>query len=134
MKSALFGILLTLYMAYDLNHTFEWNAGAGLTPRVFVGQYLDLAYGQGQGVKAAKEYFAADAVDHAADAIDRQDGAPIPHQVRQIIADGPTVAVHHHIDATRGQPAMDVVDIYQSARGRITERTRIVQPSAAQKE
>ena len=59
---------------------------------------------------------------------------PIPHQVRQIIADGPTVAVHHHIDATRGQPAMDVVDIYQSARGRITERTRIVQPSAAQKE
>lgn len=125
--SAVVGILLTIYMAYDLNRTFDWSGGAGETPRVFVAKYLDMAYTQGRGAAAAREYFAPNAIDHAADAIDRSDGEPIPHQVKAIVADGPIVVVYHHVEAARGQPAQDVVDMYKTARSHITERERIVQ-------
>lgn len=128
--SAVAGILLTGYIAYDLNSKFDWSAGAGLTPREYIAKYLDIAYTQGRGATAAAEFFAPNAVDHVADAIDRQDGEPIPHQVKAIIADGTTVAVYHHVEAARGQPAQDVVDIYKSLRGKITERERIVQSTA----
>lgn len=129
--SAVAGFLLTAYMAYDLNRTFDWSGGAGETPRVFVAKYLEMAYTQGKGAAAAQKYFAPDAVDHVVDAIDRSDGEPIPHQVKAIIADGPIVVVHHHVEAARGQPAQDVVDIYKSARNHITERERIVQTAPA---
>lgn len=128
--SAVAGILLTAWMAYDLNRKFDWSGGAGLTPREYVAKYLDMAYTRGQGAAAAKEFFAPNAVDHLPNAVDRLDGAPIVHRISAIIADGTTVAVHHRIDATRGQPALDVVDIYKSARGKITERLRIAQPAA----
>jgi hypothetical protein len=126
------GILLTAWIAYDLNSRFDWSGGAGQTPREYIADYLEQAYTKGQGAAAAREYFAPDAVDHLADAIDRQDGDPIPHRIDAIIADGLTVAVVHRIEAARGQPAQDVVDIYKSARGKITERRRVSQAAPPQ--
>jgi predicted SnoaL-like aldol condensation-catalyzing enzyme len=125
--SAIAGVLLTAWMAYDLNTRFDWSGGAGQTPREFVARYLELAYTQGQGEAAAKEFLAPTAVDHVANAIDRQNGEPIPHRIDAIIADGGTVAVVHRVEAARGQSAQVVVDVYQTARGKITERRRIAQ-------
>ncbi|MGD9841760.1 MAG: hypothetical protein AB7F79_04110 [Steroidobacteraceae bacterium] len=130
MKMTIAGIILTAYFIFSMSQGHDWSGGAGLTPRQFVADYLDLAYTQGRGVEAAQKYFAPDAVDHSPDSAERKDGPPIAHEIKQIIADGYTVSVYHHIDAARGEPALDVVDIYQTIRGgRISERTRISQPS-----
>ena len=127
LMSFIAGVMLTSYIAYDLNHTFDWSGGAGLTPRDFVARYVSLAYDRGQGAAAAQEYFSPNAVDHLENAVDRHDGTPIPHQVEEIVADGMTVAVVHRIEASRGQPPQLVVDIFKTARGKITERRRISQ-------
>jgi FtsH-binding integral membrane protein len=42
--SAVAGVLLTGYIAYDLNSKFDWSGGAGLTPREYIAKYLDLAH------------------------------------------------------------------------------------------
>jgi predicted SnoaL-like aldol condensation-catalyzing enzyme len=131
MKMTIAGIILTAYLIYDMHHGQDWSGGQGHTPRQFVADYLDLAYTQGRGVEAAQKYFAPTAVDHSPDSADRMDGPPIAHDVKQIIEDGLTVAVYHHVDAARGAPALEVVDIYKTRRGHILERTRISQPGAA---
>jgi hypothetical protein len=131
MKTILFGIAVTIALGLYMNAGSDWSAGADQTPRQYIADYLDTAYTQGLGKQAAERYFLPTTVDHHADSPDRFDGPPIKHQVKLIIADGMTVAVHHHIDAARGQPAQEVVDIYKTSRiGRIIERTRISQIDA----
>jgi predicted SnoaL-like aldol condensation-catalyzing enzyme len=130
-KLTIAGIILTAYLIYDMHHGQDWSGGQGHTPRTFIMDYLDMAYAQGHGVEAAQKYFAPAAVDHSPYSADRMDGPPITHNVRQIIEDGLTVAVYHHIDAARGEPELEVVDIYKTKRGHILERTRIRQPGVS---
>jgi predicted SnoaL-like aldol condensation-catalyzing enzyme len=127
MKTALVGIVITALLAYKMHSGQDWSAGAGKTPRVYVADYLDMAYTQGMGVEAAQKYFLPTTVDHSPDSADRSDGPPIKHEIREIIADGMTVAVYHHIEAARNEAAMDVVDIYKTKKGRIVERQRVSQ-------
>jgi predicted SnoaL-like aldol condensation-catalyzing enzyme len=128
MKTAIAGIVITALLAYKMHSGQDWSAGAGKTPRAYVADYLDIAYSKGMGVEAAQKYFLPTTVDHNPDSADRRDGPPIKHEIREIIADGMTVAVYHHIEAARTEPAMDVVDIYKTKKGRIVERLRIGQP------
>ncbi len=121
------GIALCFLVAWQQRTIADFHPSSGKTARGFIKDYLGMAYGDGRGADAAKLYFAPDAVDHAADAIDRANGAPIPHKIEQIISDGMLVAVRHRIAATRGAPAMEVVDIYQGDRfSQISERWRVV--------
>lgn len=126
------GIAFCLLVTWQQSIIADFSPTSGKTARGFIGDYLELAYDKGQGAKARTAFFAPDAKDHAPDAIDRTDGVPIPHVVHKIVADGMTVAVYQHIGATRGAPAMDVVDIYEADRfSRIRERWRIVQAERA---
>lgn len=114
-------------IAWNLTRDVEWNAGAGKVPHLVIKDYLALAYDQGRGAEATKLYFKPDTRDDVPDAIDRQDGAPIPHEVHSIVAEGQNVVVSHRIGAARGQPAMEAVDRYLVKGGRILERHRVAQ-------
>ena len=127
--SIVIGLLFTaaVYQTMHNNPRWDWTApGVGKLPREIVTDYMKLAYDQGQGGAAAKGYFAKDAKDNAADAQDRVDGAPIPHEVRSIIGQGMTVVVVHRIGPARGQAAMDVIDQFEIKDGRIARRDRFV--------
>ena len=127
MKTMLVGIALTLWLGYSMHHDQDWSAGQGKVPREYVADYLKMAYDQGRGEDAAKTYFLPTTVDHDPQAADRRNGPPIHHSIKAIIADGMTVAVYHHIDATGTDPSQDAVDIYTTKKGRIIERQRIRQ-------
>jgi predicted SnoaL-like aldol condensation-catalyzing enzyme len=129
MKTIIFGIIATALLTWYMSYGADWSGGAGKTSRAFVTDYVHMAYDQGLGAAAAKEYFDVKMVDHNPNAADRQDGEPIKHEIKNIIADAMTVAVYHHIDATRGEPEQDVVDIYRTFRNHIVERTRVSQVS-----
>ncbi|MGD9843074.1 MAG: hypothetical protein AB7U99_09255, partial [Steroidobacteraceae bacterium] len=124
---------LTAYLAYDLHygHSHDWGPGAGKTPPTLVAAYLDVAYNQGHGVEAAQMYFLPTTVDHNPESADRRDGPPIKHEIKELIGQGLTVAVYHHIEAAHGEPAMDAVDFYKTKNGRILERFRISQFASA---
>lgn len=127
--SIVIGLLFTaaVYQTMHNNPRWDWTApGVGKLPREIVTDYMKLAYDQGQGGAAAKGYFAKDAKDNVADAQDRVDGAPIPHEVRSIIGQGMTVVVVHRIGPARGQAAMDVIDQFEIKDGRIARRDRFV--------
>ncbi len=127
--SIVIGLLFTaaVYQTMHNNPRWDWTApGVGKLPREIVNDYMKLAYAQGQGGTAAKGYFAKDAKDNAADAQDRVDGAPIPHEVRSVIGQGMTVIVIHRIGPARGQAAMDVIDQFEIKDGRIARRDRFV--------
>lgn len=127
--SIVIGLLFTaaVFQTMHYNPRWDWTApGVGKLPREIVTDYMKLAYEQGQGGTAAKGYFAKDAKDNAADAQDRVDGAPIPHEVRSIIGQGMTVVVVHRIAPARGQAAMDVIDQFEIKDGRIARRDRFV--------
>lgn len=121
------GLLFTgaVYTTMHNNPRWDWTApGVGKLPRDIVAEFMDRAYAQGQGGTAQLSYFAKDAVDTAPTAQDRRDGAPIPHQVRQVIAQGMTVAVIHRIAPARGEPGQDVIDVFTIKDGRIARRER----------
>lgn len=121
------GLLFTgaVYTTMHDNPRWDWTApGVGKLPRDIVAEFMDRAYAQGQGGTAQQSYFAKDAADNAPAAQDRRDGPPIPHQVRQVIAQGMTVAVIHRIGPARGEPEMDVIDVFTIKDGRIAARTR----------
>lgn len=129
--SVALGLAFCGLIGWEQSLIAKFSPSSGLTARGLVKAYYKAAYDEGRGKDAAAAYFAPDMVDHAAGAIDRENGPPIPHRIEKIIADGMTVAVYHRIDAARGAPAMDVVDIYEADRfSRVHERWRIVQPLA----
>ncbi|MGE0113319.1 MAG: hypothetical protein AB7T07_00320 [Steroidobacteraceae bacterium] len=127
MKTAIAGIIITLLLAFRMHHGQDWSGGAGKTPREFVTDYMEIAYTQGRGTEAAEKYFLPTTIDHSPNSIERSDGTPIQHEIKDVIGDGLTVAVYHHIEAARGQPAQDVVDIFKTKKGRIIERQRFIQ-------
>ena len=114
-----------VYYTMHYNPRWDWTApGVGKLPRDIVADFMDRAYVQGQGGTAHLSYFAKDAADNAPAAQDRRDGAPVPHQIRQVIAQGMTVAVIHRIGPARGEPGQDVIDVFTIKDGRIAGRTR----------
>ncbi len=123
------GLALCAVVAWQQSMIADFSPSSGKTARGFIGEYLEMAYDQGRGEDAIKTYFAEDAIDHAPDAIERKNGEPIRHEIHQIAADGMTAVVYHRVEAARGAPAMEVVDIYKADRfSRIQERWRIAQP------
>ena len=123
------GLLFTsaVYRTMHDNPRWDWTApGVGKLPREVVSDYMQQAYAQGQSGTASKVYFAKDAKDSAPAALERADGAPIPHEVRSIIGQGMTVVVFHRIGPARGEPRMDVIDQFEIKDGRIARRDRYV--------
>ena len=121
------GLLFTgaVYYTMHYNPRWDWTApGVGQLPQDIVRGYLSQAYGKGQGASARRAYFAPDAVDNVASDQDDTNGAPIPHEVRSVIVDGLTVVVLHRVGPARGQPAMDLIEIFQMKDGRIVRRDR----------
>lgn len=130
------GLALTAAVAHDMATNPRWagdkGPGVGKLPRQIVSGYLSKAYDEGKGAEAVALYMAKNAVDHAKDASDRVDGAPIKHTVKWVIAEGLTVAVWHCIEASRGEPTREVVDIFRTQNGRIVGAIRpSVQPVAS---
>ena len=121
------GLLFTgaVYYTMHYNPRWDWTApGVGQLPRDIVSGFMAEAYGKGRGAAAHQAWFARDAIDNAPDAADRQDGAPIADEMRQIVAQGMTVAVIHRIAPARGAPAQDVIDVFAIKDGRIARRDR----------
>ncbi|MEX3900593.1 hypothetical protein [Paraburkholderia sp. BR10954] len=132
--TAIVGFLFIAQIAHGLHSDprWHWHAGTGKLPHDIVQEFMDLAYTEGKGAEAYKTYFSEKAVDNAPNTIDHQDGGPIPHEVKKIIVQGMDVAVYQKIGATRGQPAQDVVDVYEiSGSGWIIRHDRITQQKAA---
>lgn len=127
--SIVIGLLFTaaVYQAMHNNPRWDWTApGVGKLPREVVNDYMQQAYAQGQSGNASNFYFAKDAKDNAQAALERIDGAPIPHEVVSIIGQGMTVVVFHRIGPARGEPQMDVIDQFEIKDGRIARRDRYV--------
>jgi predicted SnoaL-like aldol condensation-catalyzing enzyme len=125
--SIVIGLLFTgaVYYTMHYNPRWDWTApGVGKLPQEIVHDFMDQAYTKGHGSSAAKSYFAKDAIDNVPDAQDRRDGTPLPNEVREIIAQGLTVAVLHRIGASRGEPSVDVIDVFRTKNGRIVRRDR----------
>jgi hypothetical protein len=121
------GLLFTgaVYYTMHYNPRWDWTApGVGKLPRDIVAEFMDQAYAQGRGGTAQHSYFAKDAVDSAPAGQDVRDGAPVPDAVRQMIAQGMTVAVIHRIGPARGEQGMDVIDVFAIKDGRIARRDR----------
>jgi len=124
------GILITLSFTYSLHFNPRWygNNGPGLgkLPRVIVLNYMKQAYDEGKGGEAARGYFSPKIVDHNPGSIELRDGPPIRHEIKQVIAEGLVVAVYHRVDAARGEPAIEVLDVFKTGAytGRIAERQR----------
>lgn len=114
-----------IYYTMHYNPRWDWTApGIGKLPRQIVGEFMDEAYAKGRGGAAHQSYFAKGAVDNAPTAQDRRDGAPVPHDVREVVAQGMTVAVTHRIAPARGEAAKDVIDVFRIKDGRIVRRDR----------
>lgn len=126
------GILIALCFTYSLHFNPRWygdnGPGVGKLPRVIVLDYMKLAYDKGQGVTAARAYFSPKVLDHNPGSIELREGQPIRHEIRQVIAEGLVVAVYHHVEAARGDPAIDVLDVFKTGAytGRIAERQRFI--------
>lgn len=121
------GLLFTAAVYYTMHYNprWDWTApGVGKLPRDIVAEFMDQAYAKGQGGTAQQSYFARDAADNAPGAEDRRDGEPVPHEVREVIAQGMTVTVIHRIGPARGDPGMDVIDVFKIRDGRIVRRDR----------
>lgn len=126
------GIVITLCFTYSLHFNPRWygdnGPGVGKLPRVIVLDYMKLAYDKGQGATAARAYFETKTIDHNPGSIELHDGSPIPHEIRQVIAEGLVVAVYHRVQAARGERAIDVLDVFKTGAytGRIAERQRFI--------
>lgn len=125
------GILLTAYVAQDLHFNPRWygdtGPGVGHTPREVVAGYMDMAYGKGDPAEAARQYFTPKTVDVTPQAVYRSGGGALDSQVRQVVAEGLNVAVHHCVEAAAGQPAHELVDMFRTFNGRIVWRKTIAQ-------
>jgi hypothetical protein len=125
------GLLLTAYVAQDLHFNPRWygdkGPGVGKMPREVVSGYMDLAYGKGQAAEAAKLYTTPKTIDLTPHAVYRDTATPLISTVRQVVAEGLNVVVHHCVEATRDQPAHEVVDMFRTWNGRIAWRKTLAQ-------
>lgn len=120
------GLLFTVAVYYTMHYNprWDWTApGVGKLPQQIVRAFMDETYAKGQGAAAHRAYFAKGAVDTAATTQAPADGAPVAHDVREIIAQGMTVAVVHRIVPAHGEP-VDAIDVFQVKDGRIIRRDR----------
>lgn len=126
------GLLLTAYVAQDLHFNPRWygdnGPGVGLMPRGVVAGYMELAYNKGQAAEANKLYTTAKTIDLTPQAVYRNAAAPLHSSVRQVVAEGLNVVVHHCVDASANQGAHEVVDMFRTGNGRIVWRKTIAQP------
>lgn len=125
------GMLLTAYVAQDLHFNPRWygdrGPGVGHTPREVVAGYMDIAYGRGNPGEAARLYFTTRTLDLTPDAVYRDGAGPLASTVRQVVAEGLNVAVHHCVEAGGGQGAHELVDMFRTNNGRIVWRKTIAQ-------
>ena len=125
------GVLLTGYVAQDLHFNPRWygdtGPGVGQMPREVVAGYMALAYGQGDAAQAAKLFYTPKTIDLTPDAVYRHGGAPLASTVRQVVAEGLNVAVHHCVQGG-GPGAYELVDMFRTGNGRIVWRKTIAQP------
>ncbi len=121
------GILFIGAIYYSMHYRipWEWDApGVGKLPRDVVSGFLEEAYGRGNGEAAVRDYFASEIVPGAVAPQERSDAGPIPYEIHSVVAQGLTVVVFQKIGAARGQPATDVVDVFEVRDGRIVRRER----------
>lgn len=122
-----FAFVGIFYSFFHYRIPWDWDApGTGKLPQEIVRGFMAEAYGEGRGAAAVRDYFLPDAPDNALEAQDRQDGEPMPHEVVSVVAQGQTVVVIHRIAAARGEPALEVIDVFETKRGRIVSRKRYV--------
>ncbi len=113
------------YSFFHYRLPWDWDApGTGRLPQEIVQGFMTEAYEGGRGASAVEDYFSSDVVDNALQAQDRENGAPISHEVLSVVAQGQTVVVIHRIAAARGQPALDAIEVFETNRGRIVRRER----------
>ena len=128
--SVAMGLLLTAYVAQDLHFNPRWygdnGPGVGKLPREIVAGYMATAYGKGQVAEAARLYYTKKTIDVTPDAPYRNDSLPLKDTVREVIAEGLNVAVHHCVEG--GGAAREVVDMFRTWNGRILWRKTISQP------
>jgi hypothetical protein len=126
------GVLLTAYVAQDLHFNPRWygdnGPGVGKMPREVVAGFMDKAYTDGRYTEATGLYYTRKTVDVTPDAPYRGDGAPLKSTVRQVVAEGLNVVVHHCVEGGSG-PAREVVDMFRTSNGRIDWRKTIAQPA-----
>ncbi|PUA20434.1 nuclear transport factor 2 family protein [Glaciimonas sp. PCH181] len=129
--SIVVGLLLTAYVAQDLHFNPRWygdnGPGVGKLPRGIVSGYMGIAYGKGQVAEAAKLYYTPKTIDVTPKAVYRSDSPPLTSTVREVVAEGLNVVVHHCVDASGNQPANEVVDMFRTENGRIVWRKTIAQ-------
>lgn len=121
------GLFFTVAVFYTMhtNPRWDWSApGVGKLPRDIISEFMEQAYDKGQGGTAQQSYFAKDSVDSAPNAEDRRNGTPIPHEVREVVAQGMIVVVLHRIGPARGEVARDLIDVFRVKDGRIVRRDR----------
>lgn len=127
------GVLLTGYVAQDLHFNPRWygdnGPGVGKMPREVVAGFMGIAYGQGDPAQAAKLYYTPKTTDLTPDAVYRKPSAPLNSTVRQVVAEGLNVAVHHCVESGTG--AHELVDMFRTGNGRIVWRKTIAQPLAS---
>lgn len=130
------GILLTGYVAQNLHFNPRWygdnGPGVGKLPRAIVADYMAVAYGKGQVEEAAKLYFTKKTIDVTPQALYRKNSAPLSDTVRQVVAEGLNVVVHHCVEANGALPAQEVVDMFRTGNGRIVWRKTLTQALAGQ--
>jgi hypothetical protein len=119
--------LASIYYFFHYRLPWDWGApGTGKLPQEIIRAYMSEAYEQGRGARAIQDYFADDAADNVSQTREREDGVAIPHEVLSVVAQGQTVVVVHRVGAARGEPAADVIDVFETKRGRIVRRDRYV--------
>lgn len=129
------GLLLTAYVAQDLHTNPRWygdnGPGVGKMPREVVAGYIDTAYGKGQVAEAARLYYTKKTVDVTPDAPYRSDSAPLRSTVRQVVAEGLNVVVHHCVEGGADAGAREVIDMFRTSNGRIAWRKTIAQDAGS---
>lgn len=130
--SIVLGLLLTAYVAQDLHFNPRWygdqGPGVGLMPREVVAGYLEHAYGRGKADEAAALYYTKKTIDVTPQAPYRNGPAPLTSTVRQVVAEGLNVVVHHCVEG-RGAAPQELADMFRTSNGRIVWRKTVAQPA-----
>lgn len=129
--SIVLGLILTATVAQNMHFNPRWygdtGPGVGKLPRDIVSSFMKVAYDAGNPAEAAKQYYTKKTIDLTPNAAYRNAQAPLTDTVRQVVAEGLNVAVHHCVDASGNQPAHEIVDMFRTWNGRIVWRKTIAQ-------
>lgn len=121
------GVLFTAAIYYSMHYRIPWDwesPGVGRLPVEVVNSFLDEAYKRGRGADAVRDYFAPDLVPASVAPHERANAEPIPHELREVVAQGLVVVAFQRIGAARGEPAIDAIDVFEVRDGRIVRRER----------